>query len=91
MAERIDSTLKTVGSVKGWVTIGDYSAIDPAKMSNVITAFVVFDDLGTRPRGFTLPGVTREIQSKFRAVSNAQFSVLPPSPVPGLGVHQGLW
>jgi len=85
LVERFDSTLRTVGGVKGWVTIGGYSAMDSAKMSNVITAFVVFDDWGKRPRGFTLPGVIQEIQSKFRAISNAQFNVLPPTPIPGLG------
>jgi HAE1 family hydrophobic/amphiphilic exporter-1 len=85
LVDRFDSILRTVGGVKGWVTIGGYSAMDSAKMSNVITAFVVFDDWGKRPRGFTLPGVIQEIQGKFRAVSNAQFNVLPPTPIPGLG------
>jgi len=85
LVERFDSILRTVGGVKGWVTIGGYSAIDSAKMSNVITAFAVFDDWGKRPRGFTLRGVIQEIQGKFRTVPNAQFNVLPPTPIPGLG------
>ena len=50
LASSIDGALKGIAGLKGWVTIGGYSAMDSAKMSNVITAFVVFDDWGKRPR-----------------------------------------
>lgn len=85
LAAQIDSTLKGVAGLKGWVTIGGYSAMDSAKMSNVITAFVVFDDWGKRPKNFTMPGVIGELHKRFAAVSNAEFNVLPPTPIPGLG------
>ncbi len=85
LAADIDGVLRGVKGLKGWVTIGGYSGMDSAKMSNVITAFVVFDEWGNRPKGFTMPGVIVELQKKLRAVSNAQFNVLPPTPIPGLG------
>jgi len=85
LAADIDGVLHGVKGLKGWVTIGGYSGMDSAKMSNVITAFVVFDEWGNRPKGFTMPGVIVELQKKLRAVSNAQFNVLPPTPIPGLG------
>src|SRR5579885_1376908 len=85
LAADIDKTLKTVDGLKAWTTIGGYSAMDSAKMSNVITTFVTFKDWGERPKGFTMQGVIAELQTKFRAFPNAQFNVLPPTPIPGLG------
>jgi HAE1 family hydrophobic/amphiphilic exporter-1 len=85
LAADIDGVLKQVAGLKGWVTIGGYSAMDSAKMSNVITTFVMFQDWGKRPPGFTLPSALAELQGKFRLVPDGQFNVLPPTPIPGLG------
>ena len=54
-------------------------------MSNFITGVVVFDDWAKRPKGFSMPGVIQELQQKFEVFSNAQFNVVPPTPIPGLG------
>ena len=51
----IDAILKQSPGVKGWVTIGGYSALDTAKLSNVITAFVMYDDWDKRPPAFRRP------------------------------------
>ena len=82
LAADIDGVLKQVAGLKGWVTIGGYSAMDSAKMSNVITTFVMFQDWGKRPPGFTLPSALAELQGKFRLVPEGQFNVLPPTPIP---------
>ena len=50
LAANIDSVLKKVAGLKGWVTIGGYSGMDSAKMSNVITTFVMFNDWGSGRR-----------------------------------------
>jgi HAE1 family hydrophobic/amphiphilic exporter-1 len=85
LASNIDGALKNMAGIKGWVTIGGYSAMDSAKMSNVITAFVVFDDWGKRPKDFTMLGAIGQIQKRLSAISNAEFHVIPPTPIPGLG------
>jgi HAE1 family hydrophobic/amphiphilic exporter-1 len=85
VATKIDEMLKTTAGVKGWVTIGGFSAIDAAKLSTVITTFVVFDDWGARPAGFTAVGAIGDLQAKVKAIPSATFAVLPPSPIPGLG------
>ena len=38
------------------MTIGGYSALDTAKLSNVITVFVIYDDWDKRPPGFSQMG-----------------------------------
>jgi HAE1 family hydrophobic/amphiphilic exporter-1 len=81
----IDSILKGSEGIKGWVTIGGYSALDSAKLSTVITIFAIYQDWDKRPPGFTQPKIIAELQQKFKAVRTATIGVLPPSPIPGLG------
>jgi len=81
----IDRVLAGTAGIKGWVTIGGYSALDRAKISNMITVFGVYDDWGRRPPGFSQMKLIAELSRKFSAVHSASFAVLPPSPIPGLG------
>jgi HAE1 family hydrophobic/amphiphilic exporter-1 len=85
VATDIDAILKDVPGIKGWVTIGGYSALDSAKLSNVVTAFVIYQDWGQRPPGFSQMKIFAELQEKFLSLREAQVAVFPPSPIPGLG------
>ena len=89
LAERIDAVLGGAAGVKGWVTIGGYSALDSAKLANAVTTFVVFDDWARRPAGFSQMQLIADLQQKFRSLPQATFGVLPPSPIPGLGIAFG--
>ena len=44
VADRINAILKQSPGVKGWVTIGGFSALDSANLSNFVTVFVIYDD-----------------------------------------------
>jgi len=85
VANTINQVLGQTKGIKGWVTIGGYSALDTAKLSNVITVFVVYDDWDKRPPGFSQMGLIGELSKRFDTVHEARFAVLPPSPIPGLG------
>ena len=85
VASRVDAVLEKTAGIKGWVTIGGYSALDSAKLSNVVTTFVVFKEWGQRPPGFSQAALIADLQTKFAAIRQATFGVLPPSPIPGLG------
>ncbi|MGB7951765.1 MAG: efflux RND transporter permease subunit, partial [Candidatus Binatia bacterium] len=85
VAADIDAVLKDIPGIKGWVTIGGYSALDSAKLSTAVTAFVIYQDWAQRPPGFSQSNLLPELQKKFLAIRKAQFAVLPPSPIPGLG------
>ena len=85
LAADIDAVLKDVSGIKGWVTIGGYSALDSAKLANVVTAFVMYQEWDQRPPGFSQTNLLPELQKKFLSIRNAQIAVLPPSPIPGLG------
>jgi hydrophobic/amphiphilic exporter-1 (mainly G- bacteria), HAE1 family len=81
----IDTVLKDIPGIKGWVTIGGYSALDSAKLSTVVTTFVMYQDWDQRPPGFSQTDLLPELQKKFLSIRSAQVVVLPPSPIPGLG------
>jgi HAE1 family hydrophobic/amphiphilic exporter-1 len=89
VASSIDALLGKTGGVKGWVTIGGYSGLDAAKLANVVTTFVIYDDWDTRPAGFSQRQFISDLQQKFLSIPQASFAILPPSPIPGLGIAFG--
>ena len=89
VASSVDELLGKTAGVKGWVTIGGYSALDSAKLSNALTTFVVYDDWGKRPPGFSQAKLIAELQQKVLSIQQAKLGVLPPSPIPGLGIAFG--
>lgn len=85
----LDKIYKDVPGLKGWVTIGGYSALDSAKLSNVLTTFVIYDDWGKRPKGITQPVIMADLQKRVKEIRNASVAVMAPSPIPGLGTAFG--
>jgi HAE1 family hydrophobic/amphiphilic exporter-1 len=85
LAADLDAVLKDVPDLKGWVTIGGYSALDSAKLTNVVTAFVMYEDWGKRSPGFSQAKLLPDLQRRFASLVGAQIAVMPPSPIPGLG------
>ncbi len=84
VADEIDARLKQASGIRGWVTIGGYSALDAAKLSTELTEFVVFDEWNRRPPGMTQAKIIAQLQ-RLLTLRSAQVGVLPPSPIPGLG------
>ena len=89
VGEHGNAVLKATPGIKGWVTIGGYSALDSAKLSNVITVFAIYQDWDKRPPALSQMSIIADLQERFAAIRKATFAVLPPSPIPGLGVAFG--
>jgi len=89
VAASMNEVLEQTAGIKGWVTIGGYSALDSAKLSNVITVFAIYKDWDKRPKGLVQSDIIADLQQRFTSIRKATFAVLPPSPIPGLGVAFG--
>jgi HAE1 family hydrophobic/amphiphilic exporter-1 len=89
VSARMDRLLADAPGIKGWVTIGGYSALDSAKLSNVVTVFAIYQDWDERPAGVTQATIMADLQQRFAQIRSATFAVLPPSPIPGLGTAFG--
>jgi HAE1 family hydrophobic/amphiphilic exporter-1 len=85
VSEGIDAILKDSPGIKGWVTIGGFSALDTANLSNVVTVFAIYDDWDKRPPALTQGKIIGDLQDRFKSIRKATIAVLPPSPIPGLG------
>ena len=89
VSDRINAILKESPGIKGWVTMGGFSALDSANVSNYVTVFCIYDDWSKRPAGLTQAGIIKHIQEKVQSIRTASFDVMPPSPIPGLGTAFG--
>ena len=89
VAANIDSVLKGMPGIKGWVTSGGYSDLDSANLANVITEYVMYQDFDKRPAALTQDAIVANLQSKLQSIQKAAFSVLVPPPIPGLGQAGG--
>jgi len=89
VSDRINAILKESPGIKGWVTMGGFSALDSANVSNYVTVFCIYDDWNKRPAGLTQAGIIKNIQEKVASIRTASFDVMPPSPIPGLGTAFG--
>src|SRR5262245_22225039 len=89
LASSIDAILAKTPGVKGWVTSGGFSALDSANLSNAVTEYVMYDDWSARPAGLSQARIVASLRENLQAIRSAEFSVLVPPPVPGLGQAGG--
>ena len=89
VSNRITDVLKTSPGIKGWVTMGGFSALDSANLSNYVTVFAIYDAWDKRPASLTQARIIAGIQERLKAIRTATFAVMPPSPIPGLGTAFG--
>jgi HAE1 family hydrophobic/amphiphilic exporter-1 len=89
VADRITDVLKKSPGIKGWVTMGGFSALDSANLSNYVTVFAIYEDWDKRPPSLNQAGIIAEIQNGLKSIRTATFAVMPPSPIPGLGTAFG--
>jgi len=89
VAARMNAILHESPGIKGWVTMGGYSAFDSANLSTAITVFAIYQDQDKRPAGLSQAKIIAGLQEGFKSIRTASFAVLPPSPIPGLGTAFG--
>ncbi len=85
VAGEIDALLKNVPGVKGWVTSGGFSDPDSANLSNVITEYVMYEDWDKRSDDLTQTRIIGDLRRRLQGIRKAEFDVLVPPPIPGLG------
>ena len=85
----VDSILKQTPGVKGWITSGGYSVLDSANLSNVMTEYVMYEDWAKRPNDLSQADIVAELREKLTSIRKAEFTVVIPPPIPGLGQSGG--
>jgi HAE1 family hydrophobic/amphiphilic exporter-1 len=85
VAVDIDGVLKKTPGVRGWVTSGGFSDPDSANLTNVITEYVMYEDWDKRPPDLSQSSIVADLRRRLQSIRKAQFDVLTPPPIPGLG------
>jgi HAE1 family hydrophobic/amphiphilic exporter-1 len=89
LATKFDSILGKTAGIAGWVTIGGYSLLDGANVSNVSTTFVVYDDWSKRGSRLNQDKIIEGINRDLLGIPEAQAFVVIPPPIRGLGQTGG--
>ncbi|HAA01899.1 MAG TPA: hydrophobe/amphiphile efflux-1 family RND transporter, partial [Syntrophobacteraceae bacterium] len=89
VADKINNILNQTPGIKGWVTIGGYSVLDGANVSNYSTTFVVYKDWSERGTRLDQDTIVASINRQLFAMQEAQAFVVIPPPIRGLGQTGG--
>ena len=89
ISDRIGEILKKTPGVAGWVTIGGYSFLDAANVSNVATTFVVYQDWSQRGAALSQEHIVSYLNRELSAIQEAIAFVVIPPPIRGLGQSGG--
>ena len=89
VAGQINSILKKTPGVDFWVTIGGFSILDGANVSNVSTTFVVYKDWKERGTALSQDTIISSINRALGGLPDAQAFVVIPPPIRGLGQTGG--
>ena len=89
VAKEISEILKNAKGLKAWVTIGGFSILDFANVSNFITTFVVYDDWDKRGSALSQEVILANLRQELSKVQSAGVFVAVPPPIRGLGAAGG--
>jgi len=89
VSAEIDAVLKTAPGLKGWITSGGFSDPDSANLSNVVTKYILYEDWDKRGADLDQSRIVADLRERMRSIQKAQFQVLVPPPIPGLGQAGG--
>jgi HAE1 family hydrophobic/amphiphilic exporter-1 len=89
LASRINSILEKTPGVASWVTIGGFSILDFANVSNVSTTFFAYKDWSIRGTALSQDVIISHIYRELAGIQEALAFVAIPPPIRGLGQTGG--
>ncbi|MDD2902253.1 MAG: efflux RND transporter permease subunit, partial [Syntrophales bacterium] len=89
VSEQVDRLLKKAPGVASWVTMGGFSLLDATNVSNIFTTFVIYEDWDKRGSALSQERIVTGLHQRLVGVEQAEFAVLVPPPISGLGQAGG--
>ncbi|MEN6439275.1 MAG: efflux RND transporter permease subunit [Syntrophobacter sp.] len=89
VARKISEALSRSPGIESWVTIGGYSLLDGANVSNVSSTFVIYKNWKERGKRLNQDVIIAGINRELSQIQEAQSIVLVPPPIRGLGQTGG--
>jgi HAE1 family hydrophobic/amphiphilic exporter-1 len=89
VSRQMDAILKKTPGVESWVTIGGFSVLDAANLSNTFTMFVIYEDWEKRGKKLSQERIVGSLNRAFAQIQEGQAFVMIPPPIRGLGQASG--
>jgi len=89
VSRQVDAILKKTPGIDAWVTIGGFSVLDSANLSNAFTMFVIYEDWEKRGKNLSQARIVQSLNRAFAQIQEAQIFVMIPPPIRGLGQASG--
>ncbi len=89
LAAKVDTALKRIPGISGWVTIGGYSALDGANTPSISSSFVNFEDWKERGTALNQDVIVANMYRELAGIQEAQALVIIPPSIRGLGQAGG--
>jgi HAE1 family hydrophobic/amphiphilic exporter-1 len=89
VSDQVDAMLKKTPGVASWVTMGGFSILDTANVSNIFTTFVIYDEWKKRGAALSQGHIVADLHRRLAGLEQAEFAVLVPPPISGLGQSGG--
>uniref|UniRef100_A0A7V6A5W0 Multidrug efflux RND transporter permease subunit n=1 Tax=Desulfobacca acetoxidans TaxID=60893 RepID=A0A7V6A5W0_9BACT len=88
-AAQVDGVLKKTPGIYEWVTMGGFSILDTANVSNIFTTFTIYEPWDKRGAALSQGKILAGLKQKLAGLEQAEFAVLVPPPISGLGQSGG--
>ncbi|MHC1745193.1 MAG: efflux RND transporter permease subunit [Syntrophobacteraceae bacterium] len=89
VALELDETMRRIAGIRAWVTIGGFSLLDGANVTNAFTTFVVYQPWDKRGADLSQDRIFVAMRREFAAIQDAMVIPLIPPPIRGLGQAGG--
>jgi hydrophobic/amphiphilic exporter-1 (mainly G- bacteria), HAE1 family len=89
VSDQIDAILKKTPGIDAWVTIGGFSLLDGANVSNISTTFIVYQPWSQRSSDLSQERIISGLNRKLATLPDTIAFVLVPPSIRGLGQAGG--
>ncbi len=89
VSNQVDALLKKTPGIASWVTMGGFSILDTANVSNIFTTFTIYEGWEKRGAALSQARLIANLRRELGALEQAEFAVLVPPPISGLGQSGG--
>ena len=89
VSDQINAILKKTPGISSWVTIGGFSLLDGANVSNISTTFIVYEPWSQRGSDLSQENIISGLNRKLARLPDALAFVLVPPSIRGLGQAGG--
>ncbi len=89
VSRKVDAILRKTPGVASWVTIGGFSMLDNANVLNSFSTFAIYDKWDQRGAALSQDRIVGNLKREFAALEEAEFAVMVPPPISGLGQSGG--